>query len=235
MRQRAELLAHIQHTNSQSNLPAIGQQLAYKANREGVAERCLEPAVHKRIAVDLTRIGQYDRLRTDVALDLVQTAKAHEAQTCYRLRSIPGVGKSLALVRLDESHDIHRFPRVQAFVSYGRLVKCAKASAGKRYGTAGKKIGHASLTWACSEAAVLCLRNNPAGQTYLARVVKTQGQGKALTVLAHQLARAVYDRCTRDPAFDLDKFLHASWSGAGEPAASLAAEGISLTIEGWQP
>src|SRR5262249_20387830 len=34
------------------------------------------------------------------------------------------------------------------------------ASAGKRYGTAGKKIGNAYLTWAFAEAAVLLLRNN---------------------------------------------------------------------------
>lgn len=208
MRKRAELLAHIQNTNSQDHLPEIGKKLAYKANREGVAERFLEPAVHKSIAVDLTLIGQYDRLLTDLELDLVQTAKAHDAQTFYRLRSIPGVGKILALVLLYEIHDMHRFPRVQEFVSYCRLVKCAKEAAGKRYGTSGKKIGNAYLKWAFSEAAVLCLRNNPTGQKYLARLVKKHGQGKALTVLAHKLARAVYYLCKRDTAFDLDKFLH---------------------------
>jgi transposase len=92
------------------------------------------------------------------------------------------------LVLLDEMHDITRFPRVQDFVSYCRLVKCAKESVGKRDGTSGTKIGHAYLKWAFSEAAVLFLRNNPAGQKYLARLEKKHGTGKALTVLAHQLA-----------------------------------------------
>jgi transposase len=173
-----------------------------------VAERFPEPAVQKSIAVDLPLIGHYDRLLMDLELDLVQTAKAHDAQTFYRLHSIPGVGKILALVLLYEIHDIHRFPRVQEFVSYCRLVKCAKESAGKRYGTSGKKIGHAYLKWAFSEAAVLFLRNNPAGQKSLARLTKKHGKGKALTVLAHQLARAVYYMFKRDTAFDLDKFLH---------------------------
>ena len=68
---------------------------------------------------------------------------------------------------LYEIHDISRFPRVQDFVSYGRLVKCAQESSGKRYGTSGAKIGNAYLKWAFSEAAVLFLRNNPVGQTYL--------------------------------------------------------------------
>src|SRR4029450_8931422 len=112
-------------------------------------------------------------------------------------RSIPGVGKSLALVLLYEIHDIHRFPRVQDFVSYCRLVNCAKESAGKRLGTAGKKIGNAYLKWAFSEAAVLFLRNNEVGQKYLARWEKKHDKGKALTVLAHKLARAVYDMLKR--------------------------------------
>ena len=51
--------------------------------------------------------------------------------------------------------------------------------------------------WAFSEAAVLFLRDNPAGQKYLTRLEKKHGQGKALTVLAQKLARAVYDMLKR--------------------------------------
>jgi hypothetical protein len=89
------------------------------------------------------------------------------------------------------------------------IVNTAKESAGQRYGTAGAKIGHASLTWAFSEAAALVLRNHPAGPKYLARLAKNQGQGKALTVLAHQLGRAVHDMVRRDTACDLDKLFNA--------------------------
>ena len=84
-------------------------------------------------------------------------------------QTVPGIGKSLSLVLLYAMHDIARFPRVQDCVSSCRLVTCAKESAGKRSGTSGTKIGHASLTWAFAEAAVLFPRNNPAGQKYLAR------------------------------------------------------------------
>ena len=180
MRKRAELLAHIQQTNSPYNLPEIGKKLAYKANREGVAERFPEPAVQKRIDVDLTLIDSYDRLLTALELALVRTAKAHAAQPFSRLRSIPGIGNILALGLLYEIHAIRRFPRVQEFVSYGRLVTCAKESAGTRYGTSGKKIGHAYLTWAFSEAAVLCLRNNPAGKKVPHAPGKKPWQGERL-------------------------------------------------------
>jgi transposase len=113
-------------------------------------------------------------------------------------------------VLLYEIHTIDRFPRVQDFVSYCRLVKCAKESAGKRYGTSGAKIGNAYLKWAFSEAAVLFLRTNPAGQKYLARLEKKHGQGKALTVLAQKLARAVYYMLRRKTAFDMPMFLQSS-------------------------
>ncbi len=186
MRKRAELLAHLQQTNRQDNLPEIHQKLADKATRGGVAERFPEPAAQQSLAVDLALINTYDRLLTGLERDLVQTAKAHDAQTFYRLRSIPGVGKILALGRRYDIHHSRRFPRVQACVSSCRLVKCATASAGTRDGTSGTKMGHAYLTWAVSEAAVLFLRNHPAGQQYLARLARKHGQGNALTILAHQ-------------------------------------------------
>src|SRR4029434_9579757 len=46
-RKRAELLAHVHNTKSPYNLPEIGKKMAYKANRDGVAERFAEAAVHK--------------------------------------------------------------------------------------------------------------------------------------------------------------------------------------------
>jgi transposase len=207
-RKRAELLAHIQNTNSQYNLPEIGKKLAYKANRDGVAERFPDPAVQKSMEVDLALLGYYDPLLNDLELHIVKAAKQHDANTLYLLQTVPGIGKILSLVLLYEIHDIQRFPSVQDFVSYCRLVKCAKESAGKRYGTAGAKMGNAYLKWAFSEAAVLFLRDHPAGQKYLTRLEKKHGRGKALTLLAQKLGRAVYDMLKRQQAFDVDKFLH---------------------------
>jgi len=56
MRKRAALLAHIQPTNSPSNLPDIGKKMAYQANREGVVERLEEAAVQQTIEVALALI-----------------------------------------------------------------------------------------------------------------------------------------------------------------------------------
>jgi transposase len=208
-RKRAELLAHIQNTNSQYNLPEIGKKLAYKANRDGVAERFPDPAVQKSMEVDLALLGYYEPLLRDLALHSVKASKQHDAHTLHLLQTVPGIGKILSLVLLYEIHAIQRFPSVQDFVSYCRLVKCVKEAAGKRYGTAGAKIGNAYLKWACSEAAVLFLRDNPASQKDLTRLEKQHGQGRALTLLAQKRGRAVYYMLKRQQAFDRHKFLQA--------------------------
>jgi transposase len=209
VRKRAELLAHIQNTNSQYNLPEIGKKLADKANREGVEEHFPDPSVRKTIEVEVSLIDHYDQLLGEVELYITRTAKAHDVQTFSRLQSVPGIGKILALVILYEIQDIARFPRVQDFVSYCRLVKCAKESGGKRLGTSGKKIGNVHLRWAFAEAAVLFLRQNQPGKEYFTKLERKHGKAKALTVLAHKLARAVYYMLTREQVFDLTRFVTA--------------------------
>jgi hypothetical protein len=59
---RGALLAHVQHTNRQDHLPAIGQNIADQAKRDGVAERFAAPAVHQSSDVDRSRID-YDAHR----------------------------------------------------------------------------------------------------------------------------------------------------------------------------
>jgi len=227
---RGELLAPVQNTNSQYNLPALGKNIAYKANRDGVAERFADPAVQKSIEVALSLVSYYDELLRDVELTIVKTAKQHDANTLYLLQTVPGIGKILSLVLLYEIHHIDRFPRVQEFASYCRLVKCAKESNGKRSGTSGAKIGNAHLTWAFSEAAVLFLRENPAGQKFLARLEKKHDKGKALTILAHKLARAVYYMFKRKVAFDMKRFLNDEGRGVGERDVSLDNHGMNLIL-----
>ena len=113
------------------------------------------------------------------------------------------------MVILYEIQDSARFPRVQDFVSYCRLVKCAKESNGKRLGTSGKKIGNVHLRWAFAEAAILFLRQNQPGKEFFMKLEHQHGKAKALTVLAHKLGRAVYYMLSREHAFDLKRFVTA--------------------------
>jgi transposase len=90
-------------------------------------------------------VETYDGLITDLELTIIREAERHDADAFHRLRSVPGIGKVLALTILYEIHDVKRFDRVQEFVSYARLVKCKKQSGGKTLGTSGAKMGNVHL------------------------------------------------------------------------------------------
>ena len=102
MRKRGQLLAHIQNTRAQYNLPAFERRLAYPANRDGVREQCPDPRVRKSIKVDLALLDQYDTLMNDLELPIVREAKRHDADAFHRLRSMPGIGKVLSLTITDD-------------------------------------------------------------------------------------------------------------------------------------
>ncbi len=206
MRRRAELLAHIENTNSQYNLPPFRKKLAYAANRVDVADRFEDPSVRTMIEMDVDLVDVYDQLLAEIELHLVRTAKIHDPHAFHCLRTIPGVGKILALTFLYEIHDIRRFPRVQDFCSYARLVTPAHESAGKRKGSGGRKIGNPHLKWAFSEAAILLLRESSRAKRHVERLAGKHGKGKALSILAHKLGRALYFMLKRREAFDENRF-----------------------------
>jgi hypothetical protein len=102
-------------------------------------------------------------------------------------------------------------------------MRAARESAGNKNAAGGRKIGDVHLKLDFSEAAVLFLRKNPAGQKYCARLTKKHGKGKALGVLAAKLGRAVYYMLQRHTPFDLKRFVTVR-----------GAERVSLTSNGNQ-
>jgi transposase len=205
-RKRAELLVHVQNTNWQYNLPAFTKKISYKSNRAGVAERFADPSVQTMVALDLDVITQLDEHLQKIELYLEQTAKVDDPLTFHLLQTVVGVGRILALVLLYEIHDIHRFESVGRFISYCRLVKCAHESAGKKKGSGGGKIGNAHLKWAFSEMVCLLLRESPEAQRFVARKEKKHGKGKAMSILAAKLGRAVYWMLKRKEPFNINTF-----------------------------
>jgi|TARA_B100000959_G_scaffold242632_1_gene265395 transposase len=206
-RQRADLIAHIQNTVSQYNLPPLGVRLGRKKDRLDIADHFPDPVVRQMVELDLNVIDHLDEQLRVLEQDLVLKAKAHDAGAYHLLRTVPGIGRILAMVILYEIEDIGRFPTLGQFVSYSRLVKCSRESAGKKSGYSGKKIGNAYLKWAFSEAAVLFLRGNPPAQNAIARVASKHGKGKALSILAHRLGRAVYVMLNIRQPFDEERFM----------------------------
>ena len=208
VRQRAEALVHLVNTNSQYNLPPFTKKLAYARNRQElkVAERFTDPSARKNVEVDLARIDAYDAQSAPRELYLSRAAKGDDPQAYHRLRSVPGIGKILALVLLYEIHDSSRFPEVGQFLSYARLVRCAHESAGKKQGSGGNKLGNAHLEWAFAEAACLFLRASDQAKKWRARRQKKHGKARALGALAARLGRTVSHLLRKQEVFDRQRF-----------------------------
>jgi transposase len=62
MRKRAELIAHIQNTISQYNLPPLEHRIQKRCDREGLLAHFPDPQVRNSVALDLAMIEQYDAL-----------------------------------------------------------------------------------------------------------------------------------------------------------------------------
>jgi transposase len=206
MRKRSELIAHIQNTISQYNLPAFEGRIRKRHERDGLLAHFPDVQVRNSVGLDLALIDHYDELLPKLERHIRACAKGHDARSLVLLRSIHGADLIIPLIILYEIHDISRFPRVQDFLSYCRLVKPTRESAGKIQGHSGRKIGNAHLKWAFGELATTFLRANPRAQSLHEQLKKKHGKGKALSILAAKLARAVYFMLSRGRVFEADRF-----------------------------
>ncbi len=209
MRQRAQLIAHIQNTNSQYNLPPFDKKLTYAGNRsDDIAERFEHESTQLSMRANLKLIAGYDEQIHELESHLTRHAKVDDPVMYQMLRSVPGIGAVLALVLLYEIHKIERFPEVGNFLSYARLVRCEHESAGKKKGFGGKKIGNAHLKWAFGKAACLMLRSCEAAKRWMQRQEKKRGKAKALGILEAKLGRTIYHLWRKRQAFDVKRFLN---------------------------
>jgi len=208
MHHQSELLTHIQNTNTQYNLPGFSKRIDRHSNRVGLPELFPDPMVRKSIEADVVLLDVYHAILLKLERQVLQQARHHDPVVLGLLRTVPGIGKILALVMIYEIHDIRRFPTVGDFISYCRLVKPARESAGKKQGSKNAKIGNVHLKWAFSEAACLFLRANSPAKELHQRLVSKYGKSKALSIIAQKLGRTVYSILKHRQPFDPEKFFH---------------------------
>jgi transposase len=206
-RQRADMIAHVQNTVHQYNLPALGVNLGKATERADVADRFPPGDAQAMVQLDIDLIDHIDQQLSKLEWRLTQQAKAHDPQMYHLLRSIRGIGSILSLVILYEIQDIRRFPTCGQFLSYARLVRCPKESAGKKVGKSNKKIGNSYLRWAFGEAALLFMRGNEPAYQWYQREGARRGKGKALAILAKKLGQATYAMLSQQQFFDEAKFM----------------------------
>jgi transposase len=208
VRDRAELLEHLQVMNYQYNLPALGTLAKCKATRDQVPDHFPEPNVRAAAEADVDMMDACDHVIARLEKRILTNAREHDPRALAILKTTRGVGDIVGLTLLYELHDIERFGTVGRYLSYCRLVKAEHSSDGKKVGSGNKNIGNAYLRWGYGEASHQFLTHHPRGDQLLDRLVKKHGnERKARSVLAAKLARSHYFMLTDGTAFNEEEFL----------------------------
>jgi transposase len=85
VRQCGLLVAHIQNTNTQYNLPAFNKNLTRKYNHDGVAERFDDPSVRAAVEADLAMVEAFNKLLKPLEWQIEKIACEHDPNNLYLL------------------------------------------------------------------------------------------------------------------------------------------------------
>jgi len=121
------------------------------------------------------------------------------------LRSVPGIGQTLASTIMLETGTVARFAKVGNFSSYCRCVDSERLSNGKKKGTGNAKNGNAYLAWAFIEAANFARRYCPEAKRFYERKKAKTNNIVATKALAHKLARACYHMLREQKPFEANR------------------------------
>jgi len=159
-----------------------------------ICELFSDAAIQASMLLELERVLLYSQEIEKVEKILLDTVA--DQPMFELLRTIPGVGKILALTIFYEVGEIERFGSAKQFCSYARVVPgLAQSSSVTRRGR-GSKQGNPHLKWAFMQAAGLAVRYNPAvrkfRQTHLARRRSKSKRLVSLSIVAHKLAIGAY-------------------------------------------
>src|SRR6202171_777453 len=132
------------------------------------ANRAVSATLQQQIEVLEKRLRQRVKLRPEYRL----------------LKTVPGIGETLATTIMLETGTITRFARVGNFSSYSRCVDSRRESNGKKKGEGNAKNGNKYLAWAFVEAANFALRYCPEAKRFYERKKRRSNRIVALKATA---------------------------------------------------
>jgi len=123
----------------------------------------------------------------------------------HLLKTVPGIGETLATTIMLETGSISRFAQVGNFSSYCRCVDSVRESNGKKKGEGNTRNGNRYLAWAFVEAANFALRYCPQARSFYDRKKSRTNRIVAIKALAHKLARACFHILREQKPFDVNR------------------------------
>ncbi|RMG22526.1 MAG: IS110 family transposase [Methanobacteriota archaeon] len=128
--------------------------------------------------------------------------------TFTRLKTVPGIGRILAMTIYLETGDINRFPKAGNYASYCRCVQSNRISNGKKKGCGNRKNGNVYLGWAYIEAAQFMKRYAAYARRYYQRKRQRRNGAVAAKSLAAKIAKACYYIMRDKVVFDHKLMFH---------------------------
>jgi transposase len=214
VRWRAELYTHLQQLFTQyGRFDLERNDVRRKADRAQLPERFDDPDLALSAQSDLATIHHLDQLIAKLESQILQQAQVHDRKALNLLQTIPGVGETLSLSILYEMHTLERFPTVQQFSSYCRLVRLERSSNGKNTGGGNRKIGNAYLKNAFMEIINVAQRSSAPIKKHYEKLQRKHSPLKARAIIAHKFAVAVYHMLKHGQGFDEQRFVGRTMSG----------------------
>lgn len=178
-----------------------------RKGREDILKDIEDPILSLTVASDIRVMNDMDQIVDALEQKVEAEAKHHDRAAFELLKTIPGVGDILALTLLYEIHTISRFPTVQKFSSYCRLVKPERTSNGKNTGAGNDKIGNPELKWAFTQIIIHGQLSSTGLKALHEKMKQKHGPAKAKSILGHRFAIAVFHMLKNGKGFDEKKFL----------------------------
>lgn len=193
----------------QSNIDSLGAITNTRILEKVIAKNFKDKNLRLNVESNLLLTFSLDELISEIELRVREQLKIISPTYFKLLNDIRGFDLIIPATIILEIDTIDRFPSVKDFVSYCRLVKCSHESAGKKQGYGNSKIGNPQLRFIFGEAAICLMRFNPEVTKYYEKLVNKYGKGKSLAILAHKIARAIYQVLKTERPFSFEKFLNA--------------------------
>jgi transposase len=208
VRERAGFYNHIHLIHSQQGILGLSSsEIKNKSERNELLDQFDNEEIKLALLSDLNMTDHLDEEIKLIEKRIIEKAEIDDEESYKLLHSYPGIGDIITLTILYEIDTINRFPTVQKFSSYCRVVKTQRESNRKRTDNKNQKIGNPYLKWAFSQAAVLAVKYSPEIKKYFEKLSKKMGERKARAVLRHRIAIAVYHTLSKKEPFNLEKFL----------------------------
>jgi transposase len=203
VRQRTSNILSVENLTSRNQGIRIKGNAVKQLSAEEVESQYENPdlalAVTSTLSIVEALNGQIGKIERRVK-EKVRLAPGFE-----RLKTISGIGDTLALTIMLEAGQMSRFPSVGDFSSYCRCVSSEKLSNGKKKGSGNVKNGNAYLSWAFIEAAHFAIRHDPVIRRFYQRKQAKTLSVVALKAVAHKLARACYYVMRDQVPFEVEK------------------------------